>query len=840
MKKNILASIACATLLWAATTGCSEETVLAAGDDAGYIALNLDFDPSPLTGPRGDRSRANAAEITKDDLTLTLTHASGAISPKTFTVPEFGAQQRVNTGQYTLEANYGTADSEGWDAPYYYGSQQLTVKNETSTPVNLPVSLANAIINVTLSDGFTDYMADYTVTVTTVSGTDYVWAKDETRKLYVKPGSVMVSVAFTKPNGKTATAQVDPFTAEARHQYNISIDIEAGTAEMLNLTIDDTIADVKDVDIDISDANLPMLAAAPEILTDGFESGATVTNVAGCTYDGTLKATIVARGTIESAVLNITSAYLKSKGMPESIDLANPGASQSLLDTYGIKTLGLTGTKAVFAVVDFSSLISKLLYVDGADNTSSFSLTVTDAQGKDKTLDLFSASIEKLTLEILDGSEITAEGQATVKIHYNGGTAQDNIKLYAHNNRGTVDELTFTATSGSQTDTYDLAISSSLITLDQSLTIYATAGEEKSDDYLLKVPSLRLIEEETNAFAKHAYVTVRLTNEEAIAAKGNVKFEVSTDGNTYKEVTSTVDGSRSRALAGGTVTYHLTGLTDGTNYTFRAKLNDETTGTATFTTEEATQLPNAGMEEWYSEQRGDYQTWWFPAATKDASWCTMNAKTTSTYGSGSSVLSYGGTAYRATSGTIPANANIDKSPSATANSGNQHSGDNAALIRTVGWGKNNTSFGYSGKCENITSGELFLGSIDTSFSAIRGMSFSSRPAAISFYYKYIPFSQDNGDYGVVEIIIKDADGNEISKATKNLDSKSSYELETIPLTYASTSAKPKFIEVNFFSTGNSNCLTFNEKYISDAGSANWTNNEYVGSKLYIDDIELIY
>lgn len=64
MKKNILAGVACATLLWSVTTGCSEETQLASGSDAGYIALALDFDPSPLTGPRGDRSRATSLEIT--------------------------------------------------------------------------------------------------------------------------------------------------------------------------------------------------------------------------------------------------------------------------------------------------------------------------------------------------------------------------------------------------------------------------------------------------------------------------------------------------------------------------------------------------------------------------------------------------------------------------------------------------------------------------------------------------------------------------------------------------------------------------------------------------------
>ena len=834
MKKNILASVACATILWATAAGCSEETVIASGDDAGYIALDLNFDPNPLTGARGDRSRAAAVEITQNDLTLTLTHASGAIPPKTFTVGEFGSQQLVNTGQYTLEANYGSADSEGWDAPYYYGSQQLTVKNEASTPVKLPVQLANAIVNVTLSDGFTSYMTDYTVTVTTSSGTDYVWAADESRRLYVKPGSVMVSVEFTKPNGKSATAQVDPFTAEARHQYNVTVDVEAGTAEMLKLTFDDTITDVKDVDIDISDANLPMLAAAPEILTEGFEAGLGITNVAGCAYDGSLKATIVARGKIDSAVLNVTSAYLKSKGWPESIDLANPGASQQLLESYGIKTLGLTGNKAVFAVVDFSNLISKLLYVEGADNTSSFSITVTDTQGKDKTVDLFSVSVEKLIVEVLDGSEITTDGHATVKIHYNGGEAQDNIKLYAYNDRGTVDQLPFTATPGSQANTYDLAVTSSLITLDQSLTIYAIAGEERSDNYLLKVPSLRIIDAETNAFAKHAYVTVRLTNQEAIAAKGDVKFEVSTDGgNSFTEVASTVDSSRSRALEGGTVIYNLTGLTHKTNYTFRAKLADEITGTSTLTTEEAAQLTNNEMEDWDSEKVYSKKTgWvgidiyrWFPNSKGSSYWATRNAATTS---QNAGTTCY----YTSFSGTIQTN------------------GTNgfAAEISTIGWGKGVTYGGANDK-PTYTAGMLFMGeysysganSWDISKETITyGQPFTSRPKSFSFNYKFASY---NGESFKAYAVIENRDGGTVTELARgefeSAEDVSGFTPMTVNLNYTNRLLKATHAYVVFISSTATNPSGRGVKG-SITTFYGYADSKYIGNVLTVDDIMLNY
>lgn len=808
-----------------------------AGGDAGYISLDLDFDPSPVKGPRADRSRAAVADVTKSDLTLTLTHSSGAISPNVFAYDDFENNSRVNTGLYTLEAACGDAEAEGWDQAYFYGSTQLTVKNEQVTEVSLPVRLANSIVNVALSEGFTSYMSDYTVTVTSGSGNVYDWAASADRELYVKPGSVMVSVRFTKPNGMTATADIDPITAEARHRYNVTIDVEAGSAETLNVTFDDTVEE-KEVELDISDSNLPMLAAAPKILTEGFQPGDVVTIVEGTAHSGSLKSTIVARGVIANAVLNVNSAYLKSKGWPESIDLANPGAYQPLLDSYGVKTLGLTGNKAVFAMADFSALVSKLAYVDGADNTSSFSLIVTDAQGKEVATELFSVNVEKLVLEILDGSEITTDGHATVKIHYNGGQAQDAIKLYAHNDRGTVDLLPFTLTSGAQADTYDLAISSSLITLDQSLSIYATVGDVKSDNYLLKVPSLRLIEEETNAFAKHAYVTVRLTNDEAIAAKGDVKFEVSDDGgNSYTEVASTIDSSRSRALEGGTVIYHLTGLTSGTNYTFRAKLADETTGTVTLSTEEEAQLPNAGMEDWEKDP-GKTEYWWISYCGSKASspWGTMNLVSTSQGGSDTGNLSpnKNGMGYCAASGT-------DQTSEA-------HGGNFAALIKTVGWGSGNTAGGATSSVKHMTIGSLHLGTSPTVFSDIDpvnyddkisyGMDFASRPSELSFWYKYQP--KNSSDYGYVEIWLKDSDNNIITRQTTTLTKTDSYEkVPPIKLSYANNK-KAVSICVIFRSSGNPNCYQINKDNLAYPAFAASKGTQTVGSKLYIDDIELIY
>lgn len=839
MNKTLMASIACASLLMAGTTGCSEETILA-GDEAGYISLNLDFDPSPLKGRHDANysSRGEAYPVAKEDLTITLSRTDGALPPSSFTYTEFGDKQTVVTGRYTIEAFYGKSGEEGWNQPYYYGSQEITVKNQTSTPVSMPVRLANAIVNVTLSEAFKEYMQDYTVSVTTAAGHDFNWADDESQQLYVNPGSVMITVDFTKANGQHATAQIDPFTAEARHRYNVTVDVEAGEAETLRLTFDDTITDVREVDIDISDANLPLLAPAPEVLAEGFETGSVITTVSGSTYTSPLKATVVARGKIDTAILHVNSAYLRSQGWPESIDLANPGANQSLLDKYGVKTLGLTGNKSVFAVIDFTQLISKVLYVDGEDNTSSFSLTVTDAQGKDKTADLFSLNVERLVLEILDGSEITSDGHAVVKVRYNGASSSD-ISLVAYNDRGTTDVLKVASvTPGSIDGTYDLSLESTVITLNSNLKIYAVAGTEQSSDYVLRVPSLRLVDAETNAFAKSAYASIILTNDDAASRKDEVIFEVSTDGGkTYSAVTSQLDSSTfsargSRAGERKTV-YKLTGLTASTDYTFRAKLDDEYSGAASFTTENDEQLLNNKMEDWYATDvytsktlwvgMTDIQRWHANKNEGETYWATRNPLTT---GQTSGTTCY----YTSFSSTVPV-AGVS---------------GQAAEISTLGFGEGttytHTSSGKTGSAKNKKAGMLFNGTYSCSGNEETiefGVPFNSRPTSLSFKYKFAPVKNESFQ---AYIVVENRQGGQTIELARGEmisgESKSEFSDGLIQLNY-SNNLKATHIYTVFISSTASDPTILTVQGSKNALNG-YSDSKYVGSVLTIDDIVLNY
>ena len=861
MNKKIWAGLACASLLVGlSTSGCKEETALV-GDNTGYLSLALNFDPSPLKGPRADRSRAdetsgesngeNTTEttppITESDLSITLSRVDGALPPEELTVDSLMTPKEVYTGDYTIEASYGTDTDEGWDSPYYYGSQDFTVSKDNETQIELPVQLANAIINIAYTDGFVQYLDNYTVTVTSSSGTDFVWRDewkdDGSHELYVVPGTILLTVEFTKPNGTEATIQIDPFEAEAQHRYTVTLDVDYND-ETLSVTTDDTVVE-KQYDIDISDANLPRLAPKPTILlSEDFTPGMEVDVVSGNKHDTPLIATIVARGGIKSAQLTFESAFLTSMNITSPVELTDDNANLKKLTELGLVTRGLTANPDIFAIVDFSQLVANIAYVDGEKNSSSFSLTVADKHDvSSDPADLFTLNVEKLNLEILDGSAINDLGHAEVIVRYNGASP-DNIEIVTRNDWGRDISLDIAKREkGNRNGTYNLIIEDELITLDKPLTIRAKAPNIESAEFTLDVPPFRLMEEETNAFAKYAYATVLFTTPEAAADyKNSIKFEAASDSKhtDYKAVTSEfVSDNFADNTSHLTAVYKLTGLTPGTNYVFHATVpNVETTESAPLVTESASQLTNSNMEDWYNTEvytntikYGIGTTGmtdivrWYPNKQDSGQtvWATRNALTT---GQTSGTTCY----YTSFSGTIPVDGVQGK----------------AAEISTLGYGEGtayaHTGSGKTGAPNKKAVGMLFNGSYENE-TEIYGIPFSSRPSELSFQYKFAPV---NNESFIAYIVVEHRENNQVTELGRGEivsgDAQNSFtDPIIVPITYTNNQLKATHIYTVFKS---STTEDDNVTVLSVQGKKNalngYSDSKYVGSVLTVDNIMLNY
>lgn len=187
------------------------------------------------------------------------------------------------------------------------------------------------------------------------------------------------------------------------------------------------------------------------------------------------------------------------------------------------------------------------------------------------------------------------------------------------------------------------------------------------------------------------------------------------------------------------------------------------------------------------------------------------------------------------------------------------------MLRTCGWGSGNSavgSSGTSGKCKYTDAGLLHLGSSrssrpvgygdndnitnKTSTGPVTtddldcGIEFASRPKTISFWYKYSP--KNSADKGYAEIWIKDANGNLIGEVQTMLLENDGEVYTQKSFTIAHTPGTPKAakIYVKFLSSYSMDFIKRTNDNFSGPGFANLSDGKYLGSQLYIDDIELTY
>lgn len=284
------------------------------------------------------------------------------------------------------------------------------------------------------------------------------------------------------------------------------------------------------------------------------------------------------------------------------------------------------------------------------------------------------------------------------------------------------------------------------------------------------------------------------------------------------------------------------GLTPGTTYYIRGVYRGEIcSDPVAVSTYPIIELENGDMEDWDYEITDNarnpitkntnkiYWKKWFPWKSVSVStiWNTVNQTTTQDGNAPGLFLGiptppYVGCCYVANSGTIPVEG------------GDAHSGK-SALLKTVGWGSGSTAGGDASDIKHVTPAELYLGTYDLpNHQPIYGIDYNSRPTAMKFWCKYIPKSTD---LLIAQINILDSEGTIIGRA--NIASEEAgatdWTERILPIEYTDLSKTPKKMYIVF----KSGSLT-NTDVMDKPAFGNLSDAESVGSKLYIDDISLVY
>lgn len=738
----------------------------------------------------------------------------------------------LRVGTYQVKAWYGDVSKEGFELPYFEGNQEFSIKKNETTPVEVTCYLGNAQVKVNYTDEFKNYFSDYSAVIATSLGNEVEYVKDETRAAYFSPGELIAKVKVKKSGQSTeAVYQAKVFTAESRHIYTLTLDVDAGSATMTVSFSEDVAGE--EVRFDVSDAALN--APAPYFKANGFTESVPFQSIEGAEPKEQVTAFVNAVAGIQSCRLTTTSAYLLGKEWPKEVDLTNVGEEAAILNELGLTTKGLTGNRDQMAQVDFTKLIENL----PKGESHVFKLEAVDRYGKVSETPL------ELTVTPQDCAFSVSATQA--KAPFYGNTCQVNVSF----KDGNPENVRFQLAEGNK-EVLEFVRSEELPSEDglKTYTVYLKAPEtvkfvdpfKVSASYLsynketdaLPVGIGILVDNPGDVWAKRAVFHVYNATDLA-----SVKLQKQ-QGDSWTDVTTEVSGSYSLIAKG---------LDSGTALTFHAVEGEESSNSVNVTTEDAVQIPNSDFEQW-SVQEVWYQTIWlsggeriysyypYAASSEDKWWSTFNDMTTQQQ---SGVASW---YYCAYPGTMPTNASEMHTATwhwntygGTSLSTGAYQGNVAAEIATVGYGANNWSdFGHD--TEYRQAGYLYLGTFNRDTQE-KNMThtFTSRPAAVQFYYKFYSY---NGETTKVYAKLYDANRNVIGegelKITQAVDT---YTLGVINISYPQKE-KASYMELVFMSTDATSPGTKDIQGSKGAWKAGFGDSRHVGSILTVDDVKLIY
>lgn len=299
-----------------------------------------------------------------------------------------------------------------------------------------------------------------------------------------------------------------------------------------------------------------------------------------------------------------------------------------------------------------------------------------------------------------------------------------------------------------------------------------------------------------------------------------LKFQISTDGTTWNDVSSST----------------LSGLSANTTHYVRAIYRDNIPSLpAAFTTEQTTQLPNSGFEDWYNQKIFNASgmsrniNCYHPCTETqynegNRQWVSTNRQTTNKDGSGT-VCQY------------------KWYPGITSTSGQT---GNAARIATIGRTASDNNVFNGGRdqaCEWVDIGHLALGNYAANEMDMEyGIPFASRPTAVSFMYKYENYN-DNTASAYAELWGTVNGNRELIGTTPVQFAVSSnisaFTQATINFQYSRTDIQATHISVHFIS-GNKTSTSTVKTIKGSYGASPWMDDRYEGAVLIVDDVELIY
>ena len=202
-----------------------------------------------------DMTKSNVSDYTAlpaaGDFTITILDESSSQfwSGK---ISEWDSSTPLPAGNYTVNASYGAIEDEGFDKPYFTGTQTFAVKGGETSSVSVPVALGNTIIKISCSEYFKKYYSDYTFKLTRGTAEIATFVKDETKGAFIDGYKIKVEGTLTGEL-KTYSFEKEYSGLDEATAYTLNFDAPNVGGSTITISFNDTVETVELGDYELND-----------------------------------------------------------------------------------------------------------------------------------------------------------------------------------------------------------------------------------------------------------------------------------------------------------------------------------------------------------------------------------------------------------------------------------------------------------------------------------------------------------------------------------------------------------------------------------------------------------
>lgn len=167
-------------------------------------------------------------------------------------ISEWNPAIALLAGEYSVTASYGDLEDEGFDKPFFTGSQTFTIKGGEQTAVSVPVSLGNTIVRMTFTESFNNYYPDYTFKLTR-DGVDLAtFVKGETKAAFIDPYKFTLEGTLVGEM-KTVNVKYDYTYLNEATAYTFNFDVTNVGGAAITIRFNDTVETIELGDFELND-----------------------------------------------------------------------------------------------------------------------------------------------------------------------------------------------------------------------------------------------------------------------------------------------------------------------------------------------------------------------------------------------------------------------------------------------------------------------------------------------------------------------------------------------------------------------------------------------------------